>query len=65
MSVISVRSKYEANLLSIQGVTGVSNSTDRIIVYVAGEDVISRVPNNLDGIPVQCVVSGPIGALSW
>lgn len=59
-TVESVRVKYEAQLKVMPGVVGVGHSSDRIFVYLSSEDYIKSIPATLDGIPVQCVVTGPV-----
>jgi flagellar biosynthesis protein FlhB len=63
MSINEVALKYQASLMSIPGVVGVSYGTDRIIVYVKTEADASGIPMVLDGVPVQVVVAGEIKPL--
>lgn len=63
MSVHATRIKYEVYLLGIEGVIGVGEATDKILVYVKDEEAATRVPLTLDGIPVQTIVSGEVVAL--
>jgi len=60
MAVIEVRKKYEAWLLTIPGVVGVSATPHEIIVYVESEQVIPRLPKQLEGVPVVPRVVGKI-----
>ena len=63
MSVESVRQRHEFSLKNIDGVIGVSNTGDKIIVYVTDESVIPSVPKNIEGIPVQINISGVVRPL--
>ena len=60
--------KHETKLLSIEGVTGAGVTTNRIgedviVVYLHGGHVASRVPKELDGVPVETEITGDIDAL--
>lgn len=65
LKVKDVRDKYEKNLLSIKGVTGVSSDekANEIIVYIENLDAKKNVPNVLDGVQVKFRETGKIEAL--
>lgn len=55
--------KHEDTLMAIEGVVGVGIQTsevgdDVIVVYVSDETVAQRIPQTLDGFPVEAIVSG-------
>jgi len=59
--------KHEDTLMAIMGVVGVGIQTseagdDVIVVYVSDETVAQRIPQTLDGYPVETAVSGEIEA---
>jgi len=47
-------------LRGIQGVEGVGIGDGGLRVYVLTPDVAARVPPELLGVPVECIVSGAI-----
>jgi hypothetical protein len=66
-AVSSVLRKHEVQLLAIEGVVGVgiqrnAIGDDVIVVYVRDQSIRSRVPGNLEGVPVETVVSGEFHA---
>lgn len=63
MSIEATKLKYENALLATSGVVGVGYTNDKIMVYVENEYVIPRIPQTLDGVPVQVVVTGSIRTL--
>jgi hypothetical protein len=57
----------EASLMAIDGVEGVGVSqdavgNDAIVVYARDHGVATRVPQEIDGLPVRVVVTGRIEA---
>ena len=66
MSVVSVKDKYEKQLMSIPGVVGVFADTarNRIIVLVERATVCTKLPAMIEGYAVECRVTGPISSLS-
>jgi len=65
VTVTDVKAKYELDLLKIPGVYGVAADlqTNEIVVYVESVEVCERIPKRIEGYPVRCEVTGPIGAL--
>jgi hypothetical protein len=65
MAVTDVKRKYERSLLSIPGVVGVFADTSRnvIVVLIESPEVCQNVPSRLEGYPVECRVTGRLGAL--
>ena len=62
-----IKQKHEASLLAMDGVEGVGIGQDQIgneaiVVYVRDQGVADRLPQNLDGMSVQVIVTGPIEA---
>lgn len=57
---VEVKGKYEAELLRIEGVVGVTAYPDRLVVMVESEDVCARIPSSLDSVPVECRVVGKV-----
>lgn len=55
--------RHEAELLAIPGVEGFAPEPDHLVVYVADEQTIERLPAAIDGVPLRPVVTGPIRAL--
>jgi hypothetical protein len=53
---------YEAELLAIDGVEGVGASRGHIVVYVREAAVAERLPERIDGLAVEVVVTGEISA---
>ena len=64
-NVLEVKEKYEAELMKIQGVTGVGTSLkeNKIVVYVVDESVIPSIPEILEGYQIKIIVTGELGAL--
>ena len=65
MAVTDVKRKYESNLMSIPGVVGVFADRARnvIVVLIESPEVCQNVPSMLEGYPVECRVTGRLGAL--
>ena len=65
MPVEDVKARHEASLMSISGVVGVAADlrTNEIVVYVESVEVCERIPKRIEGYPVRCEVTGPIGVL--
>lgn len=66
-AVAHVRHRHEPGLRAIPGVTGVGIGPTRtgaegILVYVLDRSTAERLPQNLEGIPVEAVVTGVIEA---
>ena len=61
--VKEVREKHEAELFTIEGVSGVSHDENEIIVYIEKPEINKKVPKVLDGISVRFEVIGRIDAL--
>jgi len=61
--VKEVREKHEAELFTIEGVSGVSHDENEIIVYIKKPEINKKVPKVLDGISVRFEVIGRIDAL--
>jgi hypothetical protein len=64
-----VLERNEQLLLAIEGVEGVAIGQNRIgqdviVVYIRDASVRDRVPTQIEGYPVETVVTGPIKALS-
>lgn len=58
---------HDKELLAVDGIEGVAagqdpSGRDAIVVYVRQQSVAERVPETIDGYPVEVVVSGPITA---
>ena len=68
-SAASVKARHEARLLGIPGVVGVGlgRSGDQVVIQVfVSKDtprVRKTVPDVLEDVPVEIVVSGPLRAL--
>lgn len=65
--VVAVRERNEKRLLAINGVVGVAIGRspigeDALVVYLRGSSVKLRVPSEIEGYPVETVVTGPIDA---
>ncbi|RLB76290.1 MAG: hypothetical protein DRH06_06240 [Deltaproteobacteria bacterium] len=65
MSVVSVKNKYEGQLLSIPGVVGVFADVgrNRLVVLVENATDCQRLPAMIEGYAVECRVSGRASAL--
>ena len=65
MTIVDVKRKYESSLLSIPGVVGVFADRARnvIVVLIESPEVCQNVPSMLEGYPVECRVTGRLGAL--
>jgi hypothetical protein len=64
----TVQQKHAPRLMAIDGVLGVGVGLspvgdEAIVVYLRDQGVAKNVPRELDGIPVQVQVTGPIDAL--
>jgi hypothetical protein len=60
--------RHQTELMAIDGVEGVGVGQDRIgneaiVIYVKHNDVAKNVPQQIEGVPVQVEVTGPIDAL--
>jgi hypothetical protein len=68
-AVAEVKQRYEARFMKMRGVVGVGigqkDGKDIIRIYVEKENpkILSRIPQALDDIPVEVVVSGTFRAL--
>lgn len=68
-AVAEVKQRHEARLLKMRGVVGIGigrkDGKDTIRIYVEKENpkLLSRIPQALDDIPVEVVVSGTFRAL--
>jgi len=58
--VIAVKEKYEKELLRIDGVVAIVAHPDKLVVMVETEDVCSRIPPTIEGVPVECKVVGRV-----
>lgn len=65
MTVIDVKNRYEASLMSIPGVVGVFADVARntIVVLVESPEVCANVPSRIEGYPVECRVTGRVRSL--
>ena len=65
MAVTDVKRKYESSLMSIPGVVGVFADRARnvIVVLIESPEVCQNVPSMLEGYPIECRVTGRLGAL--
>ena len=65
MTIVDVKRKYESSLMSIPGVVGVFADRARnvIVVLIESPEVCQNVPSMLEGYPVECRVTGRLGAL--
>lgn len=66
--IAAVRDRHERTLMTIDGVEGVAIGRspigeDALVVYLRDEGAASKVPRELEGYPVQTVVTGEIDAL--
>jgi hypothetical protein len=61
---VSVKTKYQWQLLSMPGVVGCGVGHDGLVwnlrLYVLNSSV--QVPHSLDGVSVERIVSGPVSA---
>ena len=62
-----VRQSHERELMSIDGVEGVGIGknpigNDAILVYLRDEGARKRVPANIEGFPVETIITGVIEA---
>lgn len=65
--VAAVRDRHEGALMAIDGVMGVAIGRspigdDALVVYLRDASLQSKVPRELEGYPVQTVVTGEIVA---
>jgi hypothetical protein len=65
--IASIRDKYAAQLMSIDGVEGVaigqdSIGNDALVVYLRSESVKGQIPSEIEGRPVVTEVTGHIDA---
>jgi hypothetical protein len=69
LNILTVKGKYEGELMAIPGVVGVGigdcNGKECIVVLIRDRtaQVDREMPGTLDGYPVQIEVTGPIKAL--
>lgn len=65
MSVVSVKNKYEGQLMQISGVVGVfaDINRNRIVVLVENAGVCPRLPSMIEGYAVECRVTGSINIM--
>jgi hypothetical protein len=66
--VSKIVERHQAEFMAIEGVEGVGIGQDQIgneaiVVYVRHKDVARAVPREVEGVPVQIEVTGPIDAL--
>ena len=66
-AIEAVRNRHEPELVAIDGVMGVAlgrspTGEDTLVVYVRDPSVRDRVPSELEGHPVETVVTGIIDA---
>jgi hypothetical protein len=54
--------RHENELLAVDGVEGIGVAGDHISIYVRTNEVACRVPAEIEGFPVQVVVTGEIRA---
>ena len=64
-AVDAVRARQESSLMSVPGVVGVAIGRSRtgkpsLVVYVRDSSVRRRIPAALDGLEVECRVTGDI-----
>ena len=57
-----VLTHHRATLLAIPGVVGVALGNEGIVVYVTDAEAATRVPPQLDGVPLVPTVTGQIDA---
>jgi hypothetical protein len=67
-SLEQVQQNHEQELMAIDGVEGVGAGrskigNDAIIVYLRDEGAKKRIPSNIDGYPVETIITGVIDAL--
>jgi hypothetical protein len=68
-SAEDVKRRHEARIMRMRGVVGVGigqkNGKDTIRIYVAEDlpKIRMKLPESLDDVPVEIVVSGPFKAL--
>jgi hypothetical protein len=68
-SVEDVKRRHEARIMRMRGVVGVGigqkDGKDTIRIYVAEDlpKIRTKLPDSLDDVPVEIVVSGPFKAL--
>jgi hypothetical protein len=68
-SVEDVKRRHEARIMRMRGVVGVGigqkDGKDTIRIYVAEDlpKIRTKIPDSLDDVPVEIVVSGPFKAL--
>lgn len=65
---LAAKQKHEAELMAMDGVEGIGIAQDpignpAIVLYVRDQAVARGLPKDLDGVPVQVQVTGPIDAL--
>ena len=69
MSIEVVKKYAESQLMAIKGVVGVSTAYNPLTrqwvlkVYVESEEVKRVIPRVFMGVPVEVVVTGPVGLL--
>lgn len=69
LSIVTVKGKYEGELMAIPGVVGVGigdcNGKECIVVFIQDRtaQIDREVPGTLDGYPIQIEVTGLIKAL--
>jgi len=61
--ILDVKARYEPQLTTIPGVIGVGASDEGVIVYVRTEEDVTRLPKELDGVPVIPRVVGEVRIL--
>ena len=64
----AVRRRHEKHLISIDGVLGsgvgqTHTGEDAIVLYLRDASVMGQVPSEIEGHPVESVVTGTIDAL--
>ena len=64
----AVRRRHERHLISIDGVLGTAvgrtqTGEDAIVLYLRDPSAMREVPSEIEGHPVESIVTGPIDAL--
>lgn len=63
----AVKERHERRLLELPGVEGVGlterEGGEAILLYLHDEAARAGVPEEVDGVPVACEITGPIEAL--
>jgi len=62
--LLAAKAAAKKELSSVAGVEGFGVGADVLRVYVRSPDVQERLPAEINGVPLQCVVTGSIMPLA-